>query len=126
MSGEGGGLSRSRAGSGPALEAGASPCPAAHRFAQTLEKVCVQTVESGAMTKDLAGCIHGLSKCVACGSGRPEGGWEEARGPLWTRLRCQGPEGDRRRPGCGPRARWGARAGPSGAAPHAGGVLSAV
>lgn len=31
------------------------------RFAQTLEKVCVQTVESGAMTKDLAGCIHGLS-----------------------------------------------------------------
>lgn len=35
-----------------------------HRFAQMLEKVCVQTVESGAMTKDLAGCIHGLSKCV--------------------------------------------------------------
>lgn len=34
------------------------------RFAQMLEKVCVQTVESGAMTKDLAGCIHGLSKCV--------------------------------------------------------------
>lgn len=34
------------------------------RFAQTLEKVCVQTVEGGAMTKDLAGCIHGLSKCV--------------------------------------------------------------
>ncbi|KAK1327836.1 hypothetical protein QTO34_012744 [Cnephaeus nilssonii] len=32
------------------------------RFSQTLEKVCVQTVESGAMTKDLAGCIHGLSK----------------------------------------------------------------
>ncbi|XP_036133960.1 isocitrate dehydrogenase [NADP], mitochondrial isoform X3 [Molossus molossus] len=31
------------------------------RFSQTLEKVCVQTVESGAMTKDLAGCIHGLS-----------------------------------------------------------------
>ncbi|ELW62811.1 Isocitrate dehydrogenase [NADP], mitochondrial [Tupaia chinensis] len=31
------------------------------RFAQTLEKVCVETVESGAMTKDLAGCIHGLS-----------------------------------------------------------------
>nr|KAF6283493.1 isocitrate dehydrogenase (NADP(+)) 2 [Pipistrellus kuhlii] len=25
------------------------------------QKVCVQTVESGAMTKDLAGCIHGLS-----------------------------------------------------------------
>jgi len=28
-------------------------------FAETLEKVCVQTVESGAMTKDLAVCIHG-------------------------------------------------------------------
>lgn len=39
------------------------------RFAQTLEKVCVETVESGAMTKDLAGCIHGLSKCVALGTG---------------------------------------------------------
>ncbi|NXS63899.1 IDHP dehydrogenase, partial [Brachypteracias leptosomus] len=31
------------------------------KFAQTLEKVCVQTVESGTMTKDLAGCIHGLA-----------------------------------------------------------------
>lgn len=41
------------------------PC----RFSQTLEKVCVETVESGAMTKDLAGCIHGLSKCVLWGSG---------------------------------------------------------
>lgn len=29
-----------------------------------LEKVCVQTVESGTMTKDLAGCIHGLAKYV--------------------------------------------------------------
>lgn len=28
-------------------------------FAQTLEKVCIQTVESGKMTKDLAVCIHG-------------------------------------------------------------------
>ena len=43
----------------------ASPC----RFAQTLEKVCVETVESGAMTKDLAGCIHGLSKCVLWDTG---------------------------------------------------------
>lgn len=34
---------------------------AAPRFAQTLEKVCVETVESGTMTKDLAGCIHGLA-----------------------------------------------------------------
>uniref|UniRef100_A0ACB8E542 NAD-dependent isocitrate dehydrogenase n=1 Tax=Sphaerodactylus townsendi TaxID=933632 RepID=A0ACB8E542_9SAUR len=31
------------------------------KFAQTVEKVCVETVESGIMTKDLAGCIHGLS-----------------------------------------------------------------
>jgi isocitrate dehydrogenase len=29
------------------------------RFCDTLEKVCVQTVESGKMTKDLAVCIHG-------------------------------------------------------------------
>lgn len=29
------------------------------RFAESLEKVCVQTVESGKMTKDLAVCIHG-------------------------------------------------------------------
>lgn len=36
--------------------------PLPPRFAQTLEKVCVETVESGTMTKDLAGCIHGLAK----------------------------------------------------------------
>lgn len=29
------------------------------RFCQTLEQVCVDTVESGKMTKDLAVCIHG-------------------------------------------------------------------
>lgn len=29
------------------------------RFCETLEKVCVETVESGKMTKDLAVCIHG-------------------------------------------------------------------
>ncbi len=29
------------------------------RFAKTLEKVCIQTVESGKMTKDLAVCIYG-------------------------------------------------------------------
>lgn len=29
------------------------------RFSETLEKVCVSTVESGKMTKDLAVCIHG-------------------------------------------------------------------
>ncbi len=33
--------------------------PALINFAQTLEKVCVSTVESGFMTKDLAVCIHG-------------------------------------------------------------------
>ncbi|XP_060924904.1 isocitrate dehydrogenase [NADP], mitochondrial-like isoform X2 [Limanda limanda] len=33
------------------------------KFSQTLEKVCVETVESGLMTKDLAGCIHGLANC---------------------------------------------------------------
>ncbi|MCB9170063.1 MAG: NADP-dependent isocitrate dehydrogenase [Flavobacteriales bacterium] len=29
------------------------------RFCETLEKVCIDTVESGKMTKDLAVCIHG-------------------------------------------------------------------
>jgi isocitrate dehydrogenase len=29
------------------------------RFADTLERVCIETVESGKMTKDLAICIHG-------------------------------------------------------------------
>ncbi|KAM9410409.1 isocitrate dehydrogenase [NADP], mitochondrial-like [Pholidichthys leucotaenia] len=33
------------------------------KFSQTLEKVCVETVEKGVMTKDLAGCIHGLANC---------------------------------------------------------------
>ena len=30
------------------------------RFAEQLEKSCVDCVEAGNMTKDLAGCIHGL------------------------------------------------------------------
>lgn len=30
------------------------------RFCNLLEKACVDTVDSGKMTKDLAGCIHGL------------------------------------------------------------------
>ncbi len=30
-------------------------------FAQTLESVCVETVERGVMTKDLAACIHGTA-----------------------------------------------------------------
>lgn len=29
------------------------------KFCETLEKVCIETVESGTMTKDLAVCIHG-------------------------------------------------------------------
>jgi len=29
------------------------------KFCNILEKVCVETVESGIMTKDLALCIHG-------------------------------------------------------------------
>ncbi|MCU0338183.1 MAG: hypothetical protein MUF12_10055, partial [Sediminibacterium sp.] len=29
------------------------------RFCQALEEVCIETVESGKMTKDLAVCIHG-------------------------------------------------------------------
>jgi isocitrate dehydrogenase len=29
------------------------------KFCQTLEAVCIETVESGKMTKDLAVCIHG-------------------------------------------------------------------
>ena len=31
-------------------------------FAKTLETVCIETIESGAMTKDLAGCIKGIPK----------------------------------------------------------------
>jgi len=34
--------------------------PELARFALTLEKSCVDTVDSGKMTKDLAGCIHGI------------------------------------------------------------------
>lgn len=30
------------------------------RFSEQLEKACVDCVESGNMTKDLAACIHGL------------------------------------------------------------------
>jgi isocitrate dehydrogenase len=33
--------------------------PALIQFCQTLERVCIETVESGKMTKDLAVCIHG-------------------------------------------------------------------
>ena len=32
------------------------------RFCKALEKACVESVDSGYMTKDLAGCIYGLSK----------------------------------------------------------------
>jgi len=30
------------------------------KFCQTLEQVCIDTIDNGIMTKDLAGCIHGL------------------------------------------------------------------
>ena len=33
-------------------------------FAETLERVCVETIEAGHMTKDLAICMKGLSKLV--------------------------------------------------------------
>ena len=33
--------------------------PALDKFAKTLEKVCIETVESGKMTKDLAVCVYG-------------------------------------------------------------------
>jgi len=36
--------------------------PELQRWADTLEKACVATVDSGKMTKDLAGCIYGLKK----------------------------------------------------------------
>jgi isocitrate dehydrogenase len=32
------------------------------RWATLLEKACVDTIDSGKMTKDLAGCIHGIKK----------------------------------------------------------------
>lgn len=35
--------------------------PELKRFALLLEKACVDVVDDGKMTKDLAGCIHGLS-----------------------------------------------------------------
>jgi len=35
--------------------------PELDRFALNLEEACVECVDSGKMTKDLAGCIHGLS-----------------------------------------------------------------
>ena len=32
------------------------------QFCQDLENVCIETIEAGFMTKDLAGCIKGLPK----------------------------------------------------------------
>lgn len=34
--------------------------PELAKFALALERACVDTIESGNVTKDLAGCIHGL------------------------------------------------------------------
>lgn len=31
-----------------------------YRFCDTLEEACVESVDAGHMTKDLAACIHGL------------------------------------------------------------------
>ena len=36
--------------------------PELSRFALALEKACVDCIDSGKMTKDLAGCIYGLKK----------------------------------------------------------------
>ena len=35
------------------------PTMSSGHFCHTLEKVCIEIVESGVMTKDLALCIHG-------------------------------------------------------------------
>ena len=32
------------------------------QFCQDVENVCIETIEAGFMTKDLAGCIKGLPK----------------------------------------------------------------
>jgi len=34
--------------------------PDLERFCQLLEQSCIDTIDSGKMTKDLAGCIHGI------------------------------------------------------------------
>ncbi len=39
---------------GSPIAAGSTTRPTVTRFAETLERVCIETVESGAMTKDLA------------------------------------------------------------------------
>jgi isocitrate dehydrogenase len=36
------------------------------RFSKALEEVCVETVESGIMTKDLAVCVHGYRRVLGC------------------------------------------------------------
>ena len=33
-----------------------------YRFCQVMEDACVTTIDGGKMTKDLAGCIHGIKK----------------------------------------------------------------
>ena len=42
----------------PCYKYGAEFC----RFCHTLEKACVDTIDGGKMTKDLAGCIYGIKK----------------------------------------------------------------
>ena len=36
--------------------------PELTHFVETLEKVCVDTIEAGHFTKDLAGCVKGIQK----------------------------------------------------------------
>ena len=36
--------------------------PELARFSENLEAVCIETIEAGIMTKDLAGCIKGIQK----------------------------------------------------------------
>ena len=36
-------------------------------FCRTLEETCIDTIEAGHMTKDLAGCIKGIVQCTAIG-----------------------------------------------------------
>ncbi len=45
------------------------------RFAATLEKVCVETIESGTMTLDLARSVHGKAE-------PPAGSWRDTEGFL--------------------------------------------
>ena len=36
------------------------------KFSEDLEAVCIETIEAGFMTKDLAGCVKGISRSAIC------------------------------------------------------------